>query len=84
MANDIEINIVAALRNDGIVTLVESNGKKTSEYLPFEYLQYTNEVHKEMIGYTGYINEKELEIRLRNKAMEEFSKEGMYVYGNDT
>lgn len=37
MVNETEINVVAAVRNDGIITLVESNGMKNSAYLPLEY-----------------------------------------------
>ena len=84
LANECEINIVAAVRNDGIITLVETNGKKTSDYLPFEYLEYTNEIRKKMMEQAGYINDRELEINLRDKAIMEFSKGGMQIYGDDT
>ncbi len=49
LANDVEINVVAAVRNDGIITLVESNGRKTKEYLPLQYLEDINRIRKDMM-----------------------------------
>ena len=84
VANEDGINVVAAVRNDGIITLVESNGKKTTEYLPLKYLDYTNKIRKDMISQNGYINGKNLEIVLRDKAVKEFAKEGIKIYGSET
>ena len=70
--------------NDGIITLVESNGQKTTKYLPLEYLEYTNKIRKELMDKYGYINDVKLEIKLRDRAIKEFARKGMQIYGIDT
>lgn len=84
LANDVEINVVAAVRNDGIITLVESNGEKTTAYLPLEYAAYANKIREQMMLQNGCISSRRLEIALRDKAINEFAKEGMKIYGSDT
>jgi len=82
MANENAINVVAAIRNDGIITLVESNGKKTSEYLPLEYLQDKIRIQKYMTSEKGYFDTTEVEIELRDIAIKDYAREGMKVYGS--
>ena len=84
IANDKEINIVVAVRNDGIITLVESNGLKTKNYLPSEYSEYANNIRKRMMVEKGYVSEIEVEIELRNRAIEEFAIGGIQIYGSDS
>lgn len=84
LANEKGINVVAAVRNDGIITLVESNGKKTSSYLPLEYLEYANELREKMMSQDGSISDIKLELMLRDKAINEFASEGMKIYGSNT
>lgn len=81
MANDREINMVAAVRNDGIITVVESNGLKTRDYLPLRYEAYKKELEKQFIDKFGFVEVENIEIALRDKAIEEFAKNGMRTYG---
>lgn len=81
MANDKEINMVAAVRNDGIITVVESNGLKTRDYLPLRYEAYKKELEKQFIDKFGFVEVENIEIALRDKAIEEFAKNGMRTYG---
>jgi len=85
MANNNQIKLVAAVRNDGIISVIESNGKHTTEYLP---LRYDNEVIKYRDGKYGkyvpiesthkYMLEKEQ--LLINLTIEEFAEGGMIIY----
>lgn len=81
MVNETEINVVAAVRNDGIITLVESNGMKNSAYLPLEYEELRKKIEMDMLGRDGYIDPWKVEIALRDKAIKEYAKNGMKTYG---
>lgn len=81
MVNETEINIVAAVRNDGIITLVESNGMKNSAYLPLEYEELRKKTEMDMLDKDGYIDPWKVEIALRDKAIKEYAKNGMKTYG---
>lgn len=83
LVNETEINVVAAVRNDGIITLVESNGLKNSAYLPLEYQNIQKQIEKKMMDEKGYIDPWEVEIKLRDKAIEKYVKNGMRVYGEE-
>lgn len=83
IANDEPINIVAAVRNDGIITVVESNGRKSREYL---YLTYSDtEEWKKFIkemNASGKNTEIARELFMRDLAIRDFSKGGMITYGS--
>lgn len=81
MVNETEINVVAAVRNDGIITLVESNGMKNSAYLPLEYEELRKKIEMDMLDRDGYIDPWKVEIALRDKAIKEYAKNGMKTYG---
>lgn len=81
MVNETEINVVAAVRNDGILTLVESNGMKNSAYLPLEYEELRKKIEMDMLDKDGYIDPWKVEIALRDKAIKEYAKNGMKTYG---
>lgn len=81
MVNETEINVVAAVRNDGIITLVESNGMKNSAYLPLEYEEIRKKIEMDMLDRDGYIDPWKVEIALRDKAIKEYAKNGMKTYG---
>lgn len=81
MVNETEINVVAAVRNDGIITLVESNGMKNSAYLPLEYEELRKKTEMDMLDKDGYIDPWKVEIALRDKAIKEYAKNGMKTYG---
>ena len=81
MVNETEINVVAAVRNDGIITLVESNGMKNSAYLPLEYEELRKKIEMDMLDRDGYIDPWKVEIALRDKAIKEYAKNGMKSYG---
>lgn len=81
MVNETEINVVAAVRNDGIITLVESNGMKNSAYLPLEYEELRKKIEMDMLDRDGYIYPWKVEIALRDKAIKEYAKNGMKTYG---
>ncbi len=81
MVNETEINVVAAVRNDGIITLVESNGIKNSSYLPLEYEEFRKKVEQDMLEKDGYIDPWKVEIMLRDNAIEKYAKNGMKTYG---
>ena len=81
MVNETEINVVAAVRNDGIITLVESNGMKNSAYLPLEYEELRKKTEMDMLDRDGYIDPWKVEIALRDKAIKEYAKNGMKTYG---
>jgi len=81
MVNETEINVVAAVRNDGIITLVESNGMKNSAYLPLEYEELRKKIDMDMLDRDGYIDPWKVEIALRDKAIKEYAKNGMKTYG---
>ena len=81
MVNQKQINVVAAVRNDGIITVVESNGSKDSSYLPYKYLQYRNQVECELRDSRGFVDPWKVEIKLRDKLAKEYSKGGIKTYG---
>jgi hypothetical protein len=81
MVNQKQINVVAAVRNDGIITVVESNGSKDSSYLPYKYLQYRNQVESELRDSKGFVDPWKVEIRLRDELVKEYSKGGIKTYG---
>lgn len=81
LVNEKEINIVAAVRNDGIITLVESNGKKSSNYLPLEYLDFKNKIEEKQLETNGFIDPWKTEIALRDKTINDYAKGGMKEYG---
>lgn len=89
MANNKQISVVAAVRNDGIITLVESNGIHTNEYLMLKYENQIKEFAKKNFGYpvptenlAEYI--EKLEIFIRNLTIKDFSKGGLREYGENT
>lgn len=81
MVNEAEINVVVAVRNDGIITLVESNGIKTSAYLPLEYTELKKKVEQGMIEKNGYIDPWKVELALRDDVIKKYAKNGMKTYG---
>ena len=82
IANDEEINVIAAIRNDGIITLAESNGLKTQEYL---YLEYDDVKMKLMKQYnTNSLSDViKIETGMRDELLKKYSKGGMQTYGNE-
>lgn len=85
MANNEQIISIAAVRNDGIISIVKSNGKHTSDYLPLRYEKELTEYRLKKYGkkipmekYAEYSLDSEL--FLRNLAIEEFSDGGMITY----
>ena len=73
--------MIAAVRNDGIISLVESNGTVTNEYLPIYYEKQINQYIKEHAKEYG----ADISIKAEEYAVElaarEFGK-GMVIYGN--
>ncbi|MGI6040977.1 MAG: minor capsid protein [Candidatus Alectryocaccobium sp.] len=81
LVNDPEINMVAAVRNDGIITLVKSNGKKTGKYLPLKYND-SGDYDRIMSELKGSKNlEIERELKLRDLAIDEYCEGGIQKYG---
>ena len=81
LAGEDNIKVVAAVRNDGIISLVESNGTVTNEYLPLYYERQINqfiEKHKNEYGAAINIKAEEYAVEL---AAREFGK-GMIIYGD--
>lgn len=81
LAGKDNIKMVAAVRNDGIISLVESNGTVTNEYLPLYYEEQINqfiEAHKNEYGTSINIKAEEYAVEL---AVREFGK-GMIIYGD--
>lgn len=81
LAGEDNIKVVAAVRNDGIISLVESNGTVTNEYLPIYYERQINqfiEKHKNEYGAAINIKAEEYAVEL---AAREFGK-GMIIYGD--
>lgn len=81
LVNEKEINVVAAIRNDGIITVVKSSGVKSSQYLPLEYLDYKKQIEKELSEADGFIDPWKVEIKLRDKAIDDYVRNGMKTYG---
>ena len=81
LAGDDNIKVIAAVRNDGIISLVESNGTVTNEYLPIYYEKQINQYIKEHAKEYG----ADISIKAEEYAVElaarEFGK-GMGIYGN--
>ena len=85
VVNNQQINIVAAVRNDGIITVVESNGKKVSDFLPLRYDSQRTKYKEEKYGKIVPSERSaeyllNIELFTRDLAIEEFSKEGMIIY----
>lgn len=81
LAGKDNIKMVAAVRNDGIISLVESNGTVINEYLPLYYEEQINqfiEAHKNEYGTSINIKAEEYTVEL---AAREFGK-GMSIYGD--
>lgn len=82
MMTEQQLPIVASVRNDGIIYLVESNGKHCNEV---PYIRYEKEAEEFMQNYGDksdigkYSFDKE--IFYRDLVINEFSKEGMKIYG---
>lgn len=75
------IKVVAAVRNDGIITLVESNGRTTSEYLFTHYESQIKQFVTEHISQYGVdVNEMAEEYAVE-LAVKEFGR-GMNIYGD--
>ena len=73
--------MVAAVRNDGIITLVKSNGKKTGKYLPLKYND-SGDYDRIMSELKGSKNlEIERELKLRDLAIDEYCEGGIQKYG---
>ena len=81
VANDPEINMIAAVRNDGIITLVKSNGKKTDEYLPLKYSD-SGDYDRITLELKNSKNlEVERELKLRDLTIDEYCEGGIQKYG---
>ncbi len=82
VVNNKEINAIIAMRNDGIATAIISNGIKTSDYLPLRYDDSGDRkrIIEEMINTKGVVDAIELEKRLLELAVSEFSEGGMLRY----
>jgi len=82
-ANDPELNLITAIRNDDIITVVKSNGDKTDSYIP---LLFDNEgIAKDIrdaLKKKGLIDPNEYELRLRDAAIERYCKETIITYGD--
>ncbi|MCM1190525.1 MAG: phage minor capsid protein [bacterium] len=82
MMTEPQILVVAAVRNDGIIYLVESNGKKCNE---IPYIRYEKEAEEFTQNYGEKSNmgkySVDKEIFYRDHVIKEFSKEGMRRYG---
>ncbi len=85
MANNEQIIAIAAVRNDGIISVVKSNGKHTTDFLPLRYDEELSEYRLKKYGkrvpmekYAEYSLASEL--FLRSLAIEEFSDGGMIIY----
>lgn len=82
MMSEQQLPIVASVRNDGIIYLVENNGKHCNE---IPYIRYEKEAQEFMQNYGDksdigkYSLDKE--IFYRDLVIKEFSREGMKVYG---
>lgn len=81
MANETEIQIVAAVRNDGVISLVESNGNKTKKYIYLYYEDLTKQLREESIKKHGVIAHVEVELKLVEQTIKDFAKGDMKIYG---
>ena len=85
LANNKQIILVAAVRNDGIITVVKSNGKHTSEFIPLKYDKQRDEYKNKKYG-KFVPGEKtsdyniDIEIFTRDLVIEDFTDGGMEVY----
>ena len=68
------IEVIGAVSNNGITSVVVSNGKKTNTPLDLVYEEYSRELRKQGL------NNRDRELALANKAIEDFSLGGMIVY----
>lgn len=85
MVSNMQLQVVAAVRNDGIITVIESNGKHTSDFLPLRYDEQRTRYREKKYGKKvpeDRVWEYSLDIELftRNLAIEEFSKRGIVKY----
>lgn len=80
-----QIQVVAAVRNDGIISVVESNGRHTDDYISLRYQERTDAYRLKKYGRIvpperlGEYN-LDMELFIRDLAIEEFSKGGMIFY----
>lgn len=79
LANDEQIKIIAAVRNDGIITLVESNGNKSEEYIYSEFEEERSRKRKELEE-KGYCDHIALETYTRDIAIKKYGKGGMIIF----
>lgn len=85
MVSNRQLPVVAAVRNDGIITVIESNGKHTSDFLPLRYDEQRTKYKEEKYGKKVPEDKAceyslEIELYTRNLAIEEFSKRGIVKY----
>ena len=85
MIGNEQLKIVAAVRNDGIITLVETNGKHSNEFMTLRYDEQITQYRQERYGdrvplemIQQYNIDKE--VYTRNLAIKEFAKGGMKEY----
>lgn len=86
MVNNNQIEVVAAVRNDGIITVVESSGKKSSDFLPLRYDSQRTKYREERYGKVVPSEKSaeyslEIELFTRDLAIAEFAKGGIHRYG---
>lgn len=84
MMNEKQLPVVASVRNDGIIYLVESNGKHSND---IPYLRYEKEAEEFSRKYTDKSDQgkysRDKELLFRNLVIQEFAKGGMKEFGND-
>lgn len=85
MANNVQLEIVAAVRNDGIITLTETNGKHCNDFMSLRYdeqrAQYRQEHYGDRVPHDKHYKYGiEIEIFTRDLAIQEFAKGGMKEY----
>lgn len=82
VVNNKEINAIIAMRNDGVATAIISNGIKMPDYLPLRYDDSGDrkKIIEEMINTKGTIDAIELEKKLLELAISEFSEGGILRY----
>lgn len=82
LASEKNVNLVAAVRNDGIISVVESNGKKTTDYLPLYYEAEIKEFEKQAANKKSkYYIDIRKELFTSKLAAGEFGK-GLKIIGN--
>lgn len=81
LASASNVEIVAAVRNDGIISLVEGNGKKTNEYLFSYYADAMRKFEKSYDNKKIYVSIAK-EMHAVELAAEEFGN-GVKIIGKD-